>query len=118
MEDYSERYPSLSEETVKWLGDATFPLNENASLSMLIEGKKRKGNNATYIIEATPITASIINGMLRMYLIDEAIIYTIPVMLDNGNRIWQPNLAKTDWKCTSTKISNDGTVRTVFCKIK
>ncbi|WP_075559419.1 hypothetical protein [Parabacteroides timonensis] len=118
VEDYTQRYPSLSRETAELLNDATFPLNENASLSMLIEGKKRKDNDVIYIIEATPISTSIINGMLRMYLIDEIIIYTIPVMLDNGKQIYQSNLVKTDWKCTSTKIRKDGIVQTVFCKIK
>lgn len=117
VEDYTERYPSLSEETAEWLNNATFPMDENASLSMLIDGKKRKGNNAIYFIEATPITASIINGMLRMYLIDEIITYTVPVMLYTGRRPYQPQLVKTDWKCTSTKIRKDGIVRTVFRKI-
>ena len=113
-----ERYPSLGKETAEWQNNATFPMDENASLSMLIDGKKRKGNDATYFIEATPVTASIINGMLRMYLIDEIITYTVPVMLYTGRRLYQPQLAKTDWKCTSTKIRKDGIVQTVFRKIE
>ncbi|MCE8949670.1 hypothetical protein [Bacteroides thetaiotaomicron] len=118
VEDYTERYPSLSEETAEWLNNATFPMDENVSLSMLIDGKKRKDYyDATYFIEATPVTASIINGMLRMYLIDEIITYTVPVMLYTGRRLYQPRLAKTDWKCTSTKIRKDGIVQTVFRKI-
>lgn len=118
VEDYMERYPSLGKETAEWQNNATFPMDENASLSMLIDGKKRKGNDATYFIEATPVTASIINGMLRMYLIDEIITYTVPVMLYTGRRLYQPQLAKTDWKCTSTKIRKDGIVQTVFRKIE
>ena len=118
VEDYAERYPSLSEETAEWQNNATFPMDENASLSMLIDGKKCKDyEDATYFIEATPITASIINGMLRMYLIDEIIIYTVPVMFYTGRRLYQPQLAKTDWTCTSTKIRKDGIVQTIFRKI-
>lgn len=117
VEDYTERYPSLREETAKLQNGATFPMDENASLSMLIEGKKRKDNNATYFIKATPTTASIINGMLRMYLIDEIIIYTVPVMLYMGRRLYQSQLAKTDWECTSTKVRKDGIVQTIFHKI-
>ena len=116
VEDYTERYPSLSEETAEWLNNATFPMDENASLSMLIDVKKRKGNDSTYFIEATPITASIINGMLRMYLINEIIVYTVPVMLYTGRRLFQSELAKTDWKCIGTKLLKDGSVRTVFRK--
>ena len=49
VEDYTERYPSLSEETAEWLNNATFPMDENVSLSMLIDGKKRKDYyDATY----------------------------------------------------------------------
>lgn len=117
VEDYAERYPCLREETAELMNDATFPMDENASLSMLIESKRRKGNNATYLIEATPITVSIINGMLRMYLIDEIITYTIPVMPGNGRRPYQPDLPKTDWECTSVKIRKDGTIQAVFRKI-
>lgn len=118
VEDYAERYPSLGEETAEWLNNATFPMDENASLSMLIDGKKCKDyEDAIYFIEATPVTASIINGMLRMYLIDEIITYTVPVMLYTGRRLYQPQLAKTEWECTSTKIRKDGIVQTVFRKI-
>ena len=117
VEDYTELYPSLREETVALQNSATFPMDENTSLSMLIEGKKRKDSNATYFIEATPTTASIINGMIRMYLIDEIINYTIPVIIYTGRRLYQSQLAKTDWECTSTKIRKDGIVQTTFRKI-
>lgn len=117
VEDYTERYPSLHEETAAFQNSATFPMDENTSLSMLIEGKKRKDSDATYFIEATTITASIINGMLRMYLIDEIIIYTVPVMLYTGRRLYHSQLAKTDWECASTKIRKDGIVQSTFRKI-
>lgn len=117
VKDYTERYPSLREETAALQNGATFSMDENASLSMLIEGKRRKDSDATYFIEATPTTASIINGMLRMYLIDEIIIYTVPVMLYTGRRLYQSQLAKTDWECTSTKVRKDGIVQTIFHKI-
>ena len=117
VEDYTKRYPSLCEKTAALQNSASFPMDENASLSMLIEGKKRKDSVATYFIEATPTTANIINGMLRMYLIDEIIIYTVPVMLYTGRRLYQSQLAKTDWECASTKIRKDGIVQTTFRKI-
>ena len=118
VEDYAERYPTLHKETVESLNNATFSMDDNASLSMLIEGKKCKNNDATYFIEASPTTTSIINGMLRMYLINEIIIYTVPVMLYTGRRLFQSHLAKTAWECASTKIRKDGIVRTVFRKIE
>lgn len=115
--DYSEQHPSLREETVELRNRATFQMNENASLFTLIEAREQKGNDAVYFIEATPITESIINGMLRMYLIDEIITYTVPVMLGNGKRAYQPDLPKTDWKCASVKALKDGTIQSVFKKI-
>lgn len=117
VENYQEQYPVLYREASELKERATFPMDENASLSMLIDGKKRKDyHDATYFIEATSVTASIINGMLRMYLINEIIVYTVPVMLYTGRRLFQSELAKTDWKCTDTKVLKDGSVRTVFRK--
>ena len=52
------------------------PLSEYTSLTMLVLDK----TVTTYFIEADTTTASIINGMARMHLLDEIILCTIPVI--------------------------------------
>ena len=85
-----------SEEAQKWLAktdmpdrfgiaamkETVRPLSEYASLTMLVLDK----SSSTYLIEANTTTASIINGMARMHLLDEIILCTIPVIAGNGRR--------------------------------
>lgn len=106
----------LSDEIVKSRDEAILHLDENASLSMLIDWRENEPESFTHLIEATKDTRSIINGMFRMFLIDEIITFTIPVMLGSGISLYQQELPRTDWKCTDTKVMKDGTVRSVFCK--
>ena len=110
IDNHNELPAILSDEIVKLKDAAIRQLNENASLSMLIDWRENEADNFTYLIEATKETRSIINGMFRMFLIDEIITFTIPVMLGSGISLYQQELPKTDWKCTDTKIMKDGTV--------
>ena len=45
-----------------------------------------------YLIEATTNTAEFINGMMRMRLIDEIILYTVPFYCRNGTAFVQKQL--------------------------
>lgn len=117
MIDNNHELPAiLSDEIVKLRDEAILHLNENASLSMLIDWRENEPDNFTHLIEATKDTRSIINGMFRMFLIDEIITFTIPVMQGDGISLYQQELPQTDWKCADTKVLKDGTVRTVFRK--
>ena len=60
------------------------PLSEYTSLTALVLDKTA----TTYFIEANATTASIINGMARMHLLDEIILCTIPVIAGNGRRLF------------------------------
>ena len=64
------------------------PLSEYTSLTMLVLDK----TTTTYFIEANATTASIINGMARMHLLDEIILCTIPVIAGNGRRLFLGDL--------------------------
>lgn len=114
IDNHNELPAVLSGEIAKLKGAAIRQLNENASLSMLIDWRENEPDRFTYLIEATKETRSIINGMFRMFLIDEIITFTIPVMLGSGISLYQQELPRTDWKCTDTKVMKDGTVRSVF----
>lgn len=88
------------------------PLSEYTSLTMLVLDK----TSTIYFIEANTATASIINGMARMRLVDEIILCTIPVIAGNGCRLFQPDLPESAWDCIGVKAYKDGSVKAVYRK--
>lgn len=104
----------LSDEIAKLRTATTHLLNKDVSLTMLSDWAENEAANITYLIEADSQTAAIIDGMFRMGLIDEIVLYTIPVILGHGKRLYQSPLPEISWKCTSNRICTDGTVQAVF----
>lgn len=118
IDNHNELPAVLSDEIEKLKDAAIRQLNENASLSMLIDWRENEPDSFTYLIEATKETRSIINGMFRMHLIDEIVRYTIPVMLGTGVSLYQQELPKNNWKVVKTASYKDEMSLTVFRKIK
>ncbi len=104
----------LSDEIATLRTAATHLLNKDVSLTMLSEWAENEAENITYLIEADSQTAAIIDGMFRMGLIDEIILYTIPAILGCGKRLYQTPLPEISWRCTATHICTGGTVQAVF----
>lgn len=104
----------FSDEIAKLRTAATHLLNKDVSLTMLGDWAENEAANIAYLIEADSQTAAIIDGMFRMGLIDEIVLYTIPVILGRGKRLYQSPLPEISWKCTATRICADGTVQAVF----
>lgn len=118
VEGCKEQYPSLYDERAVLYQGATFILNADSPLSMLMEDLENECNDAVYLIEALPRNESIINTMLQMRLVDEIVICTVPVLQGNGTRLFRTCIPPaTCWESESTSISKNGTVRTVFRKI-
>lgn len=90
-------------------------LDEDTSLSMLVSWLQKE-DDAVYLIEASLETAEIINGMLRMHLIDEIILYTVPFIAGNGHYLFKPALPISYWNFIGRKEYNGGIVRTVYRK--
>ena len=88
------------------------PLSEYTSLTMLVLDK----TSATYFIEANTTTASIINGMARMHLLDEIILCTIPVIAGNGCRLFLGDLPESEWVRDGIKAYKDGSLKAVYRK--
>lgn len=88
-------------------------LDEETSLSTLTAWLQRKGD-AVYLIEASIETAEVVNGMLRMHLIDEIILYTVPFIAGNGNRLFKTSLPMSYWKPIGNKEYNGGIIRTIY----
>lgn len=87
------------------------PLTEHTSLTML---SLDTSVHSTYFIEAGTVTASIINGMVRMHLPDEIILCTIPVIAGNGCRLFQIHLPESSWTRTEIKAYKDGSLKAVY----
>lgn len=100
IDDRPELSAVLSDEIAKLRTAATHLLNKDVSLTMLSDWAENEAANITYLIEADNQTAAIIDGMFRMGLIDEIVLYTIPVILGYGKRLYQSPLPEISWKCT------------------
>ena len=88
------------------------PLSEYTSLTMLVLDKTA----TTYFIEANATTASIINGMARMHLLDEIILCTIPVIAGNGRRLFLGDFPESEWVRDGIKDYKDGSRNAVYRK--
>ena len=94
--------------------NASLELTSDISLSMLINWKMNEDDTVCYLIEATTNTAEFINGMLRMRLIDEIILYTVPFIAGTGKRFFQSALPQEQWTLTSQKVYRNGVVRHIY----
>ena len=65
--------------------NALYHITPDYSISMLDEWRKST-TDICYLAEATPEKADYINGLLRMRVVDEIILYTIPFIA--GTVIW------------------------------
>lgn len=95
---------------------ATFELTINTSLSMLMNWKTSEDDSVCYLIEATTETAEFVNGMLRMQLIDEVILYTVPFIAGTGRRLLESSLPMSYWSLAGQQTYNGGILRTVYLK--
>ena len=115
-----------SQEAQEWLSKTDMPnrfgieevketssqLSGDISLTMLVLDK----SDTTYLIEADTATIGIINGMVRMHLLDEIILCTIPVISGNGCRLFQGHLPASVWSCDEMRVYRDGSVKAVYRK--
>lgn len=92
---------------------ADIVLDEETSLSTLTAWLQRK-DDAVYLIEASLETAEVVNGMLRMHLIDEIILYTVPFIAGNGNQLFESSFHVSYWKPIGNKEYNGGISRTIY----
>jgi hypothetical protein len=94
--------------------DAICILKEDTSLTLLSNRTEQTDDSLNYLIEATEKTAGIINGMMRMRLVDEIILYLLPVIAGNGSRLFQGSLPESEWTCTGSRQWKDGMVRIAY----
>lgn len=96
----------------KLFGAADYELTPAYPTSRLTENKSK----SIFLIEATCETTDYINGLLRLKLIDEIILYTVPFIAGTGQHLFKANLPTTHWSLVEKKEYNGGILRTVYRK--
>ena len=80
--------------------------------SRLTENK----SNSIFLIEATQETADYINSLLRLRLIDEIILYTVPFIAGTGRHLFKANLPSSHWNLVEKKEYNGRILRAIYRK--
>lgn len=82
--------------------NALYHITPDYSISMLDEWRK-DSTNINYLAEAMPDNSDYINGLLRMRVVDEIILYTVPFISGTGRHFFKSALPETYWTLTSQK---------------
>ncbi len=96
----------------KLLDAADYELTPLYPTSRLVENK----SESIFLIEATHETSDYINGLLRLQLIDEVILYIVPFIAGTGRHLFKANLPASYWSLIEKKEYNGGILRTVYRK--
>ena len=73
-------------------------------------------SESLFLIEATHDTTDYINGLMRLQLIDEVILYMVPFIAGTGRHLFKANLPASHWSLIEQKEYNGGILRTVYRK--
>ncbi len=93
--------------------NALYHITPDYSISMLDEWRKST-TDICYLAEVTSENADYINGLLRMRVVDEIILYTIPFIAGTGKRFFQSALPQEQWRLISQKAYRNGVVRHIY----
>ena len=91
---------------------ADYELTPAYPTSRLVENK----SDALFLIEATHETSDYVNGLLRLQLIDEIILYTVPFIAGTGRYLFKTNLPISHWSLVEKKEYNGGILCTIYHK--
>ena len=91
---------------------ADYELTPVYPTSRLVENKSK----SLFLIEATHETSDYINGLLRLQLIDEVILYIVPFIAGTGRHLFKANLPASHWSLIEKKEYNSGILRMVYRK--
>lgn len=91
-------------------GNALYKLTHDYGVSTLQDWREKSGNTC-YLLEVTARTTDYANGLLRMNVIDEIILYIVPVIIGIGKHLFQSALMETSWQLMDCKKYDDGVMR-------
>lgn len=97
--------------------NALYKLTPDYSVSILQEWRKKSGNTC-YLLEATAKDAEYANGLLRMNVIDEIILYIVPCIIGTGRHLFKSVLPETEWQLAESRRYDDGVMRLTYRRKK
>ena len=97
--------------------NALYHITPDYSISMLNEWRK-DSTNINYLAEAMPDNSDYINGLLRMRVVDEIILYTVPFISGTGRHFFKSALPETYWTLTSQKRYPNGVCRSIYTHVE
>ena len=97
--------------------NALYHITPDYSISILDEWRK-DNTDTCYLAEAAPDKWDYINGLLRMRVVDEIILYTLPFIARTGRHFFQSALPETLWTLTSQKSYPNGVCRSIYTGVK
>ena len=74
--------------------------------------------NICYLAEATPDNSDYINGLLRMRVVDEIILYTVPFISGTGRHFFKSALPEARWTLSSQKSYSNGVYRSIYTRME
>ena len=97
--------------------NALYHITPDYSISMLDEWRK-DNTNICYLAEATPDNSDYINGLLRMRVVDEIILYTVPFISGTGRHFFKSALPEARWTLSSQKSYSNGVYRSIYTRME
>lgn len=88
-------------------GNALYHITPDYSISMLDEWRRYE-TDTCYLAEASPEKTDYINGLLRMQVVDEIILYTVPFIAGTGKYFFQSALPPIQLTLVSQKKFPNG----------
>ena len=74
----------------------------------MLEEWRRHETDTCYLAEASPEKTDYINGLLRMQVVDEIILYTVPFIAGTGKYFFRSALPLVKWTLVSQKKFPNG----------
>lgn len=100
-----------------WLERSTLRLRPGHPMLDLVCDKERTGNSCIYLAEISDCPGvEFLGNLFRFHLIDELIVYLLPVMAGTGTSIFK-NLPARHWHLRKADILSNGIYRMVYCHI-
>lgn len=97
--------------------NALYKLTSDYSVSILQEWREKSGNTC-YLLEATAKNTEYANGLLRMNVIDEIILYIVPCIIGTGRHLFKSVLPETEWRIAESRKYDDGVMRLTYQRKK
>ena len=95
--------------------NALYKLTSDYSVSVLQEWRE-EGGSICHLLEVTAGNTEYANGLLRMNVIDEIILYVVPTIDGNGAHFFKSALLMNDWRLMENKTYRDGVIRLTYHK--